>query len=200
MGTGGVYKQLGPGPFEVSDLHLLGKAFDSPASGGASDEYIGAFTTPPATLGTGTVQSGVYYHVSAAAPVSVGCGGRDLVLDWTAPMTGIGMEFGNGLTAATVGGVELSLSSAQLGGIIRWPARGNGRMLPGERVMSDVLPTGRYAVFTYLSGPSNANAPFFETLCGVPARSGIGLHRSNVSVADQPITWRLDFLDAVCLP
>ncbi|MCY0957738.1 hypothetical protein [Streptomyces sp. H27-H5] len=192
---------FGPSPAGVTDLTLTGYAFTSIEAGDAQHKELGAFSVAPVGLGVGTTLGvgGMYYPGPTAPTSGVPCGGgRNVSFAWTGtPIQSLTFSYGNLTHPATpIAGAWLALSAPSLGGIISWSAAmSTGRLLPGERVISEVLPGNRFAILQHVSGPSNTNAPFVSPAGCLPYAQAIGVHSGSVSTTDYPLVFRVDFFE-----
>ncbi len=178
-------------PRVVNDLTIAGVAFNNLPDGGGADEYL-TVTPVAASTSVGTVLVAPnHYHSSPAAPAS-SCGGRNMNLTLQ-PASSFTITY-EGLSGSAVGGVFIQFQAPSLGGALNFGLFTSGSFVPGN-VKTINIPGG-HAALTYVSGPTNTNAPRGEVnQCGLgaPGDSLIGLHRASTSTADQPISFRLDF-------
>lgn len=176
-------------PRVVNDLTIAGAAFNIPADG--SDEYL-SVTPLAASTSTGTaLVAPNHYHASAASPTSP-CGGRVMNLAMQ-PSSSFDIVYEN-ISGGNVGGVFIQFQAPSLGGALNFGLFGAGTFLPGSTKTINV--TGGRATLSYVSGPTNTNAPSGEvSQCGLgaPGERLIGLHRVNTTSTDYPIHLRLDF-------
>lgn len=154
-------------PLPVTDLLMQGTAFND-----AAGEDMCAIVPAP-TSESGWTVIGACRNPTVANPT----------LGWAGPVQSVEMEYGDAASANADGGVFLNFSATETGPIT-WTANATP-MTVGEVRTSDVLPGARFARLTYVSGPSNANAPRMQ------GGTSIFVHSANTT-NDLPIRFRLD--------
>lgn len=177
-------------PLIVPDLTVQGAAFNFPADGSGAGEGM-RLNPPAASVSTGTAEASPGLYVPSAASPTTPCGGRRM--DETFP-PGSSFDFEYTNVGASGGGVFIQLAAPSLGGALNFGPFTVGTFLPGQsRTIS--VPGGQ-ATLTYLSGPSNANAPQSSgATCGLTSSGSslIALHFGNTSTADFPIRFNVAF-------
>lgn len=104
------------------------------------------------------------------------------------PTSSIELEYDSSIAGS--GAVILSFTTTP-GGLITWPTSAF-QLGVGEQVMSNVIPGGRRAILTYVSGPPQSSASgTVQTAGGATIR----LHGNNISSV-APIRFRVDFVTA----
>lgn len=172
--------QTPPQPFIVQDLHMLGQFFgDGPDPSG--ENLCNVLPAPSATtnLTLGGVSPGCYDPNGVGNPT----------MDW-GPTSTVEMEYGN--LPQTSGGAIVQFSAVSLGGAITWPTSAF-QMEVGETLTSNLIPGGRRAILTYLSGPpQNSTSGTIQPTGG----ASLFLHRFTTDNTHPPIRFRIDFVNA----
>lgn len=103
------------------------------------------------------------------------------------PTSSIEMEYDSSVAGS---GAVLSTFTVP-GHTITWPVSAF-QMAPGETVMSNVIPGGRRAILTYVSGPAQNSA---SGTIQISSATQIRIHGLNISSV-APIRFRIDFVTA----
>lgn len=167
-----------PQPILVSDLNMLGQFFgDGPDPQG--ENLCDVLPTPSATtnLTLGAVSPNCYDPNGVGNPT----------MTW-GPTTSVEMSYGN--LPHTTGGAIVQFSATSLGGSITWPTSAF-QMAVGETLTSNLLPGGRRAVLTYVSGPAQSSPSGTIQPTG---GASLFLHRFTTDNTTQPIRFRIDFI------
>lgn len=165
-------------PLPVSNLTMNGAAFgDGPDAQG---ENICNVAPAPTSTTNFSAPVGGCYDPTVSGSVS---------MTWAGPLSSVSMAYGN--LPRTSGGVVIGFTSPATG-VITWPVN-NTPMVPGESRLSNPLTGGGYAVFTYVSGPSNTNAPRMPASPFIGVSGPIGMHLGSTEATTPAIAFRLDF-------
>lgn len=165
-----------PQAFTADSLVMTTSAFGDDPSGTA-ENMCNVVPVPSATAGW-TLSAGCYDPTSGTPSLTWG------------PTSSVEMEYSNGPGGQPSGAVFLAFTMTP-GGVINWPASGFV-MEPGETLVSSLIPGGRRAILTYLSGPpASSPSGTIQPIGG----SQLRVHGGNVS-AVAPIRFRIDIVEA----
>lgn len=162
----------------VANLTMNGAAFgDGPDSLG--ENICNVVPAPTGTVNFSAPVAGCY---DPTVPGNVS-------MTWAGPLSSVAMSYGN--PPRTSGGVVINFTSPMTG-LVTWPTN-NVFMVPGEARVSNLLAGGGHAVFTYISGPSNTNAPRQPAGPFLGLSGPISMHLATTDATTPPIAYRLDF-------
>lgn len=166
-----------PQPFVPDTIVMTSSAFGDDPSG-AAENLCNIVPAPASTTGLNPVAGNCYDPIVGNPTITWG------------PTSSIELEYSGGPGNQASGAVFVAFTTTP-GGTITWPASAF-QMEVGETVMSNLIPGGRRAILTYVSGPAQSSP---SGTIQLPGGSSIRLHGLNVSVAP-PIRFRLDFITA----
>lgn len=164
-----------PQPWVPTTVVMNTSAFGDDPSGTA-ENMCNVVPAPSAAVGWAAPSGGCYDPTSGTPSFTWG------------PTSSVEMEYGDNGNGQPSGAAFLSFTAQ--GNLITWPTSAFV-MEVGDTIVSNLIPGGRRAVLTYISGPPASNGNTLQPIGGATLR----IHGSSVSVQPR-IRFRLDFITA----